>query len=396
VIVGGGAAGYAAAHAIRTSGWAGDISVFSADRDAPYDRTLLTKDYLDGHFGDDRLPIAHRGLEELGVSLQLGINVDALDAHDHVLRLTGGGIQRFSKLLLATGADPHKPDFPGADLPHVKCLRSLEDCRQIISAVKRASRVVVLGGSFISLEAAASIRSRGLTVDVISPEPHPLSKIVGRALSELVVQTHRDKGVQLHLGHKIAKVTTNMVTLDDGNVLECDLLVVGIGVEPRVELAKEAGLALDRGVVVDSQLRTSLPDIYAAGDIARWPDPHTNEAIRVEHWVVAERQGAIAGANMLGAATTFEMVPFFWTKHFDLAIRYVGHAQEWDEERCEGSVAERDVIIRYLKAGRELAVATVGRDLQSIQAEQEMMRRLAERRRACSAKLAANQHSSFR
>src|SRR5450432_1244185 len=193
VIVGGGAAGYAAAHAIRTSGWAGDISVFSADRDAPYDRTLLTKDYLDGHFGDDRLPIAHRGLEELGVSLQLGINVDALDAHDHVLRLTGGGIQRFSKLLLATGAEPHKPDFPGADLPHVKCLRSLEDCRQIISAVKRASRVVVLGGSFISLEAAASIRSRGLTVDVISPEPHPLSKIVGRALSELVVQTHRDK-----------------------------------------------------------------------------------------------------------------------------------------------------------------------------------------------------------
>ena len=251
-------------------------------------------------------------------------------------------------------------------------LRSLQDCRRILAKAISGTRVAVVGGSFIAMEAAASLIGRVLSVDVIAPEEHPLEKVFGRELSELVLEAHSGKGVRLHLGAKVARIEDKQVALQGGERIDADLVVAGIGVEPRLQLAEAAGLALDRGVLVNSRLQTSDPDIFAAGDIARWPDPHTGESIRVEHWVVAERQGQVAAANMLGDDQPFVMVPFFWTKHFDLSIRYVGHAEKWDETLVEGDLAHRNSLVRFLRAGRDLAVATVERDKDSLRAEVTM------------------------
>jgi NADPH-dependent 2,4-dienoyl-CoA reductase/sulfur reductase-like enzyme/nitrite reductase/ring-hydroxylating ferredoxin subunit len=368
-IVGGGAAGFAAADALRKLGWAGAISIFSEEPDEPYDRTLLTKDYLEGTGGDDWLPIARHSLADLGVDFHGGVRVQQIDAAGRRLGLANGDERTYAKLLLATGAAPRRPDFPGGDLPHVMTLRSLGGCRRILAKATANARVAVIGGSFIAMEAAASLRGRGLSVDVIVPEGHPLEKVLGRQLSDLVVQAHADKGVRLHFGAKVASVEGGHVRLEGGLTIDADLVVVGIGVGPSIALAEAAGLKLDRGVLVNSRLQTSDPNIFAAGDIARWPDPHTGDAIRVEHWVVAERQGQTAAANMLGRDEPFTMVPFFWTKHFDLSIRYIGHAETWDETIVEGDLSKRDGLVRFRRDGRDLAVATVERDKDSLREE---------------------------
>jgi len=371
-IVGGGAAGFAAADAIRKIGWRGGVTIFSDEAELPYDRTLLTKDYLEGAFGDDRLPIARHSLVDLGVDFEGDASVQQIEPEHKRLRLANGDERRYDKLLLATGAAPRRLDVPGGDLPHVMVLRSLRDCRRILANVISGARVAVVGGSFIAMEAAASLFGRGLSVDVIAPEEHPLEKVFGRELSDLILETHARKGVRLHLGSPVARIEDKQVLLQGGERIDADIVIVGIGVEPRLQLAKAAGLTLDRGVVVDSRLQTSDPNIFAAGDIARWPDPHTGENIRVEHWVVAERQDQVAAANMLGRDLAFTMVPFFWTKHFDLSIRYVGHAATWDEARVEGDLARRDGLVRFRRAGRDLAVATVERDNESLRAELTM------------------------
>jgi apoptosis-inducing factor 3 len=371
-IIGGGAAGFAAADAICKQGWEGGVTIFSEEREQPYDRTLLTKDYLEGAFGEDRLPIARHSLADLGVRLEGGASIEQIDPGNKRLRLSSGEERPYEKLLLATGVTPRRLDVPGGDLPHVMVLRSLQDCRRILARVTSGARVAVVGGSFIAMEAAASLRGRGLSVDVIAPEEHPLEKVFGRELSELVLEAHAQKGVRLHLCAKVARIEDKQVVLQWGERIGADLVVVGIGVEPRLELAKAAGLALDRGVLVNSRLQTSDPDIFAAGDIARWPDSHTGESIRVEHWVVAERQGQVAAANMLGKDEPFTMVPFFWTKHFDLSIRYVGHAETWDETFVEGDLAHRNGLVRFRRGGRDLAVATVERDKDSLRAELAM------------------------
>jgi NADPH-dependent 2,4-dienoyl-CoA reductase/sulfur reductase-like enzyme len=336
------------------------------------DRTLLTKDYLEGSFGDDRLTIARHSLADLGVDFEGGASVQQIDTGNKRLRLANGEERPYEKLLLATGAMPRRLDVPGGDLPHVMVLRSLQDCRRILAKVTSGARVAVVGGSFIAMEAAASLMGRVLSVDVIAPEEHPLEKVFGRELSDLVLEAHSRKGVRLHLGAKVARIEHKQVALQGGERIDADLVVVGIGVEPRLQLAEAAGLALDRGVLVNSRLQTSDPDIFAAGDIARWPDPHTGESIRVEHWVVAERQGQVTAANMLGYDQPFVMVPFFWTKHFDLSIRYIGHAEKWDETLVEGDLAHRNGLVRFRCAGRDLAVATVERDKDSLRAELAM------------------------
>lgn len=378
-IVGGGAAGFAAADALRNLGWRGAISMFSDETDQPYDRTLLTKDYLEGAFGDDRLSIARHSLADLGVDFRGGACVQAIDAANRRLRLANGDEVAYTKLLLATGAAPRRPDFRGGDLPHVTTLRSLRDCRRILAHITPGARVVVVGGSFIAMEAAASLRARGISVDVIAPEAHPLEKVFGRQLSDLVVEAHVRKGVRLHLGSKVAAVESNRIRLEGGQEIDADIVIVGIGVEPRVQLAESAGLTLDRGILVNSRLQTKDPNIFAAGDIVRWPDPNTGKNIRVEHWAVAERQGQLAAANMLGRDQAFTAVPFFWTKHFDLSIRYGGHAEEWDKIIVEGDLSQRDGLVRFLREGRDLAVATVERDDECLCTEVAMETTLQQR-----------------
>ena len=372
VIVGAGAAGTAAAEMLRRCGFDGSIVVVDDDADAPYDRPNLSKDYLAGNAPEEWIPLRPPGFhEEHRIEIVRGRAV-RIDVQSRRLEVEGRAALPYDALLLATGADPVRLDLPGADAPHVHYLRSLADSRSIIVAAKEAKRAVVIGGSFIGLETAASLRARDLEVHVVAPEAVPLERVMGRELGDFIRALHEEKGVHFHLGRKPARVEADAVVLDDGTRLTADLVVIGVGVRPRLALAEQAGLTLDRGVVVDEYLRTSAAGVYAAGDIARWPDPHTGERIRVEHWVVAERMGQTAARNILGAGERFDDVPFFWSAHYDVSINYVGHAERWDATRVDGDAAKHDVAVRFDQAGKPLALATIFRDGESLEFERAM------------------------
>jgi NADPH-dependent 2,4-dienoyl-CoA reductase/sulfur reductase-like enzyme/nitrite reductase/ring-hydroxylating ferredoxin subunit len=373
VIVGGGAAGFAAAEMLRRQEFQGQIVMLSNDAAPPVDRPNLSKDYLAGSAPEDWLPLRPDSFyPEADIDLRLKTDVKSIDTRARNVVLAGGDMVSYDRLLLATGAEPVRLPIPGADQPHVHTLRSLGDCRAIIDAVKGARRVIVIGASFIGLEAAAALRAREIEVHVVAPEQRPMERVLGPEMGDFVRALHEEHGVIFHLGDTVVAIEGKRATLKSGGGLEADLVVVGVGVRPRLALAEQAGLALDRGVAVNGYLETSVPGIYAAGDIARWPDPHSKENIRVEHWVVAERQGQTAARNMLGAREAFDAVPFFWSQHYDVPINYVGHAEKWDEIAVAGDIAGRDCLLKYKNGARVLAVASIYRDLASLQAELAM------------------------
>jgi NADPH-dependent 2,4-dienoyl-CoA reductase/sulfur reductase-like enzyme/nitrite reductase/ring-hydroxylating ferredoxin subunit len=375
VIVGGGAAGFAAAEMLRRHEFRGNIVMLSNDTAPPVDRPNLSKDYLAGSAPEDWLPLRSDSFyAEAGIDLRLEAEVTSIDTKARNVVIAGGGDIPFDRLLLATGAGPVRLPIPGADQPHVHTLRSLADCRAIIDSVKRAHRAIVIGASFIGLEAAAALRARDIEVHVVAPEQRPMERVLGPEMGDFVRALHEEHGVIFHLGDTVVAIDGKRATFKSGGVLEADLIVVGVGVRPRLALAEQAGLAMERGVVVQPNLETSISGIYAAGDIARWPDPHSGDNIRVEHWVVAERQGQTAARNMLGQRETFDAVPFFWSQHYDVPINYVGHAEKWDEIAVDGSIAARDCLLKYKSKGRVLAVASIYRDLASLQAELAMER----------------------
>jgi NADPH-dependent 2,4-dienoyl-CoA reductase/sulfur reductase-like enzyme/nitrite reductase/ring-hydroxylating ferredoxin subunit len=373
VIVGGGAAGFAAAEMLRRRGFGGSIVMVSNDAAPPVDRPNLSKDYLAGSAPEDWLPLRPDDFyNQSKIDLRLDNEVAAIDTKQRQVRCANGAILDYDRLLLATGAEPVRLPVPSADLPHVHTLRSLADCRAIIADTTGAKRALVIGASFIGLEAAAALRTRDIEVHVVAPETRPMERVLGPQLGDFIRALHEEHGVVFHLGETVTAFDGRRATLKGGGTLETDVVVVGVGVRPRLALAEQAGLTMDRGVVVDPYLRTSAADIYAAGDIARWPDPHSDAAIRVEHWVVAERQGQTAARNMLGAQERFDAVPFFWSQHYDVPINYVGHAEQWDEIAIDGSVAAKDCVVRYKSKGRVLAVASIYRDLDSLKAELAM------------------------
>ncbi|HVQ79087.1 MAG TPA: FAD-dependent oxidoreductase [Pseudolabrys sp.] len=376
IIIGGGAAGFAAAEMLRRRGFAGSISMLSNDEAAPVDRPNLSKDYLAGSAPEDWVPL--RGDDwyaENKIDLKLQTEVAALDAKGKELTLGDGSKIKFDKLLLATGAEPVKLPIPGADQPHVHTLRSLADCRAIIAGAKSAKRAVVIGASFIGLEAAAALRAREIEVHVVAPEKRPLERVFGPQLGDFIRALHEEHGVKFHLEDSVSAIEGKRVTLKSGGALDADLMVVGVGVRPRLTLAEKAGLDIDKGVTVNEFMETSAPGIYAAGDIARWPDPISGERIRVEHWVVAERQGQVAALNMMGLRTPFGSAPFFWSQHYNVPINYVGHAEKWDTIDIDGDVMKRDCVVRYKSGGRVLAVASIYRDKESLEAGVGMERR---------------------
>jgi NADPH-dependent 2,4-dienoyl-CoA reductase/sulfur reductase-like enzyme len=304
-----------------------------------------------------------------GIDLRLRARVTAIDVAGHTVICADGSRVDFDRLLLATGAEPVRLSLPGIDLPHVFTLRTLADSRAIIARAAASRRAVVMGASFIGLEVAASLRARGLDVHVVAPEAAPMERILGREIGSFVRRLHEEHGVIFHLEDTAAGIDAKHVKLKSGREIDADLVVAGVGVRPRTALAESAGLAADKGVVVNAFLETSAPDIFAAGDIARWPDRHSGESIRVEHWVVAQRQGQVAALNMLGEGTKFEAVPFFWSQHYDVPICYVGHAASWDTVQIDGNVNAQDCVVRYLRKGRVLAVASIHRDVESLAAE---------------------------
>jgi len=382
VIVGGGAAAFAAAEMMRRRGFAGAITMISDDDVPPVDRPNLSKDYLAGSAPEDWVPLRPDDwYAKNKITLKLKTKVAAIEPATHKVVLADGAPLSYDKLLLATGAEPVRLQVPGADLPHVHMLRSFDDSRAIVDKAKDMAKTakcaVVIGASFIGLEAAAALRARDIEVHVVAPDKRPLERVFGPELGEFVRALHSEHGVVFHLEDGVTAIDAEKVTLKSGGALPADLVVVGIGVRPRLALAEKAGLAVDRGVTVDAHLRTSAADVYAAGDIVRWPDPVSGERIRVEHWVVAERQGQIAALNMLGQPTPYQAVPFFWSQHYDVPINYVGHAETWDATEIDGDVMRRDCVVRYRKDGRILAVSSIYRDRESLEAEVEMELRAA-------------------
>jgi len=378
VIVGGGAAGFAAAEMLRRQRYEGAIAMLSDDDAAPVDRPNLSKDYLAGTAPEEWVPLRDDSFyADQNIDLRLACSVAAIDRAGHAVVTADGDRIAYDRLLLATGAEPVRLPLPGMDLPHVHTLRTLADSRAIIAQCANARTAVVMGASFIGLEVAASLRTRGLDVHVVAPDKRPMERVLGPQIGDFVRRLHEEHGVIFHLQDTASAISRAAVTLQSGSTLAADLVVVGVGVRPRLHLAQHAGLATDRGVSVDEYLQTSDPEVFAAGDIARWPDPHVGSAIRVEHWVVAERQGQAAALNMLGARQRFDAVPFFWSQHYDVPINYVGHAERFDAIEIDGDIGSRDCVVRYASGGRVQAVASIYRDRESLLAELAMERESA-------------------
>ncbi|MEO8751167.1 MAG: FAD-dependent oxidoreductase [Casimicrobiaceae bacterium] len=372
VIIGGGAAGLAAADMLRREGYPGAVTMLSADDSPPCDRPNLSKDFLAGTAPDDWIPL--RGpayYTERQIELVLDARVAAIDVEHQRVHLENGDHYSYGALLIATGADPVRLEIPGAADAQIHYLRTFADSRAIVAKAVAAKRVVVIGASFIGLEVAASLRARGIEVHVVGPESVPLERVLGADVGRFIREWHEAHGVAFHLGRTVARIDGHRITLSDATTLEADFVVVGVGVRPAIALAEQAGLTIDRGIAVDEFLETSADGVFAAGDVARWPDPHSGERIRIEHWVVAERQGQVAARNMLGQRQPFDAVPFFWSQHYDIAISYVGHAEKWDAVAIDGTLAARDCTVAYKRGERTLAVATISRDLQSLRAERD-------------------------
>lgn len=370
VIIGAGAAGVAAAEMLRRCGYAGPIKIFDQLDTAPVDRPNLSKDYLAGtaeeawvYLRPDDFYTSHN------IELVSGQRIARIDTKARNVVTADGATVKFSALLLATGSSPIHLPIPGGDLPSAHYLRTLDDSKAIIAAAQNGKRAVMIGASFIGLEVAASLRARNVDVTVVAPESLPLERILGTELGTMVKELHESNGVSFKLGAKVKSISADSVQLADGTSLPADFVVIGVGVRPEVSLAQEAGLTVDNGVVVNANLETSAPGIFAAGDIASWPDPRVGQ-IRVEHWVVAQRQGQTAARNMLGANEPFTLTPFFWSRHYDLQINYVGRSSKDDSRRVDGNPMQHDCTVTYLGSSDDThAQADVGRDLANLLAE---------------------------
>lgn len=375
-IIGASAAGIACAEMLRREAYRGPITLADMDPDAPYDRPNLSKDYLAGSAPEEWLPL-HPGsfFDDQKIRILSGIEAVKIDTASKTVRLSDGSVQHYGALLIATGASPIRLDIKGGE--RIRYLRTLGDCRAIIGNLGGARRAVVVGASFIGLEVAASLVTRGLEVHVVGPETLPLQRVLGAELGELIQSVHEERGVRFHLGRTVQALDDKAVILDDGARLDADLVIAGIGVRPNLELAENAGILLDNGIAVNEFLEASAKDVFAAGDVARWPDAYSDARLRVEHWVVAERQGQVVARNMLGRRNRFDDIPFFWSAHYDkLSIQYTGHVEHWDETRIDGDVRKLDCAVSYMVNGKRRAMATINRDRQNLETEVAMEREL--------------------
>lgn len=366
LIVGAGAAGNAAAETLRREGFAGRILLITAEAERPYDRPNLSKNFLAGKAQPAWIPLRSEAFYvEQRIELLTRQRVTALDPGSRRVTLANGERISGDRLLLATGGVPRRPDIPGMDLGGCFLLRTLTDAEAIVAAVQQAERVLILGASFIGMEAAASLIERGLEVHVVAPEQVPMMGVFGERVGRRLRRLHEDKGVRFHLGHVpkeiVGEKRVQAVVLDDGRRITTDVVVAGVGSLPAVEVLQGTGLIQNGAVPVDGQLQTKAEGIFAAGDLAIVPDRHTGEGRRVEHWVVAQRQGQHAARAMLGSDAPYDEVPFFWTKQYHASLRYVGFARHYDRIAYRGDVDAGSFLAGYYHDGVLKAAATLGR-----------------------------------
>ncbi len=377
VIIGAGAAGYAAAQTLREEGFRGNVVMITREDRAPYDRPNLSKDYLHGHAEPEWMPLRGEDFfKEHDIDLVLKKEVARVDARTRTITFESGETMDYDALLVATGGAPIRLNIPGADLKNVFVLRSFADADSIIEMAKRSRRAVVVGASFIGMEAAYSLRERGLDVTVVAPSQEPFETTLGADIGALFRREHESHGVRFKLGNIVYRFEgshkVEAVTLDSGERIETDMVVVGAGVRPVTQFLE--GVELDHvgAVVVDSRLRAA-DGLFAAGDIASFPNPRAGGRLRIEHWRTAQQQGRTAARNMMGGNVAFDAVPFFWTRQFDTGLLYVGHATAWDEIIYRGDVASRDFLAFFVKDNRVLAVAGINRD-RELAAAEELLR----------------------
>jgi NADPH-dependent 2,4-dienoyl-CoA reductase/sulfur reductase-like enzyme/nitrite reductase/ring-hydroxylating ferredoxin subunit len=376
VIIGAGAAGYAAAQTLREAGFRGNVVMITREDRAPYDRPNLSKDYLHGHAEPEWMPLrAEEFFNDHGIQLVLKREVTRVDARSRTIVFENGETMDYDALLIATGGAPVRLNIPGSDLKKVCLLRSFADADSIIETANRSRRAVVIGASFIAMEAAYSLRERGLDVTVVAPSQEPFETTLGIEVGPLFRREHQKHGVRFKLGSMVygfeGSHNVEAVVLDNGERIETDMVVAGVGVKPVTQFLEGVELAEDGGVVVDSYL-WAADGVYAAGDIANFPDLRTGERTRIEHWRTAQQQGRTAARNMVGHPTSFDAVPFFWTRQFDIGLLYVGHATSWDEIVFRGEVSSHDFLAFYIKDDRVAAVAGMNRDREMAAVEQLM------------------------
>ena len=377
VIIGAGAAGYAAAQTLREEGFRGNVVMITRENRTPYDRPNLSKDYLHGHAEPEWMPLrSNEFFSEHGIKLLLNREVARVDARTKTITFEGGEMMDYDALLVATGGTPVRLNIPGSDLKNICGLRSFNDADSIIDTANRSRRAVVVGSSFIAMEAAYSLRERGLEVTIVAPSQEPFETTLGVEVGAVFRRLHESHGVHFKLGCMVygfeGSHNVEAVVLDSGERIETDMVVVGAGVRPVTHFIEGVELDDAGGIVVDSRLRAA-DGIYAAGDITSFKDPRTGERMRIEHWRTAQQQGRAAARNMLGRDVAFEGVPFFWTRQFDLGLLYVGHAKSWDEIIYRGDVSSHEFLAFYLKGDRVIAVAGMNRDREMAAAE-ELMR----------------------
>jgi 3-phenylpropionate/trans-cinnamate dioxygenase ferredoxin reductase subunit len=354
-IVGGGLAGAKAAEALRDKDFDGHVVLFAAEEHLPYERPPLSKEYLAGkkQLGDFTTA-SSAWYRDHHIDLQLGTEVTAIDAKAHTVALPDGSAVRYDKLMLATGSHPRRPPIPGADADGVYYLRTVDDADALNSAMAEGSSLAIVGGGWIGLEVAAGARDRGVKVTVVEMAEVPLMAALGREVGEVFAALHRDHGVDLRLGATVQEVTTAGgraigLKLGDGSTVDADAVLVAVGAAPNLALAEQAGLAIgEGGVLVDSSLRTTDPDIFAVGDIAAAEHPLFGTRIRTEHWANALKQPAVAAAGMLGKQAEYDELPYFFTDQYDLGMEYVGHAPHYERVVFRGDVAKREFTAFWL------------------------------------------------
>lgn len=370
VIIGSGAAGHVAAETLRRLNFAGKITILSADSDFPYDRPNLSKDYLAGNAPEEWMPLRPPSFfSDRHIDLQLNCKVKLLDSKAKTLALEDGRVVSYDKCLIATGGAPVKPEITGIDHPHVHFLRSFADCRRLIASLDPTKRVVIVGAGFIGLEAAAALKARKLDVVVVAPGTFPLEHAVGSEVGKFLKSLHEQNRVHFRLGESVKKIEKGRVLLRDGTTELADVVLIATGIKPVTAFAAESGLQIKDGILVDEYLETNIKGIYAAGDIARWPSPFSKDPLRIEHWVVAQRQGQIAASNMLGLKKKYSEVPFFWSQQFDVVLNFVGVATPLAETRIYGKLADKKCAVAYIENKLITGVLTIGLDLQSLEIE---------------------------